>query len=48
MWSDLSRLVDGECKNGLSFYSKHFLIRLEVDSDVNIPQAGLCEVRLYV
>ena len=26
VWSDLSRLVDVECKkNGLWFYSKHFL-----------------------
>ena len=39
MWSDLSRLVDVECKNGLSFYSAFF--RLEVDGDVNMPQAGL-------
>ena len=39
VWSDLSRLVDVGCKNGVSFYSAFF--RLEVDGDVNMAQAGL-------
>ena len=41
MWSDLSRLVDVECKNGLSGLLKAFF-RLEIDGDVNMPQGGLC------
>ena len=39
VWSDLFRLVDVECKNGLQFYSAFFM--LEVDGDVSMPQAGL-------
>ena len=45
MWRDLSRLVDVECKNGQSFNLKAFF-RPEVDGDVNIPQAGLCDRKL--
>ena len=37
MWSDLSRLVDVECKNDCSLLKAFF--RPEV---VNMPQTGLC------
>ena len=39
VWGDLFRLVDVECKNGLYNLLRAFF-RLEVDSDVNMPQIG--------
>ena len=44
MWRDLSRLVDSEY-NGLKFDSKAFF-RKEVVCDVNMPQSGLCDMKL--
>ena len=52
MWRDLSRLVDVECKKW-SLTLKNFQAEVVGElasswSDVNMPQAGLCDKKLLL
>ena len=47
MWRDLYKLVDVECKKWPLVNSKTFF-RIEIDSDMNTLQTGLCDTKLVL